>query len=286
MTTAAGRLRELGNAYSAVKPDHYYDRYAEHLRVDPETVEAVLELGVHGGGSVLMWADYFQHAQIFGVDYAPMQIAGDHPRIHLLQANQMDTGAIGRFLQANGVNQLDLIIDDCSHLGYATKQSFWFLFDSYLKPGGYFIIEDWGTGYLEAWPDGAKVVQPDSRLEEQGIFGSHDRGIPGFVKQVVDHTLRYESIVLTAGLVIIKKQSIENAAALARATRLWEDGERFSARRFRTIDLRSRLAQAVIGVVDAVIASLGDSLALELDFIEKGPRDGLTIPDRRCVALA
>lgn len=223
MDRSTGRLRPLGKRHNAVKPDYYYDHYEAHLTVDPDTVTAMLELGVHQGGSLLMWAEYFRRAQIFGVDFGPMTIAGDPSRIHLLQSDQTDTASIARFLRDNGVESLDVIIDDCSHMGFATKTSFEFLFDTFLKPGGYYVIEDWGTGYAETWPDGAKLAEPDPSLEPAGVFRSHDRGIPGFVKQLIDQTARYESIAVTGAFVVVKKQSLENAAAIERATKLWNE---------------------------------------------------------------
>jgi hypothetical protein len=44
--------------------------------------------------------------------------------------------------------ELDLIIDDCSHLYQPTKNSFEVAFP-YLKPGGLYVIEDWGWAH---WP--------------------------------------------------------------------------------------------------------------------------------------
>ena len=134
MDSPRGRLRQLGKQFNAVKPDFYYDHYETHLAVDPNAVSAVLELGVHKGGSLLMWLGYFPNAQIFGVDLGAITFVGDTARIHVLQADRTDTASIATFLRANGVEALDVIIDDCSHMGFQTKQSFDFLFDTFLDP--------------------------------------------------------------------------------------------------------------------------------------------------------
>ena len=42
---------------------------------------------------------------------------------------------------------------------------------THLRPGGLYIIEDWGCGYWPAWPDG----QPDGTA-----------GLPRLVKELVD----------------------------------------------------------------------------------------------------
>ena len=71
-----------------------------------------------------------------------------------------------------------------------------------LKPGGIYVIEDWGTGYWEDWPDGEEF-RPSAkhliyRLRRQYIqdkeyenpkrinYESHGVGMVGFVKQLVD----------------------------------------------------------------------------------------------------
>ncbi len=68
----------------------------------------------------------------------------------------------------------------------------------HLKPGGLYILEDWGTGYMSSWDDGAELsadVGIDG-LEETVPAGdggarrlpSHDFGMVGLVKRLVDHT--------------------------------------------------------------------------------------------------
>jgi SAM-dependent methyltransferase len=223
MILPRGRLAHLGRSHKAFKPAFYYDHYETHLAVDPNEVTGLLELGVRDGGSLLMWRDVFPAAQIFGVDLNPASVADETARVHQIQANQTDGDTIGAYLRARGVNELDVIIDDCSHIGSVTKQSFWYLYNTFLKPGGYYVIEDWGTGYWESWIDGAERVEPDPATEAAGIFLSHGHGIPGFVKQLIDCTKIYQSLVVTEAFVIIKKQSPENRAAVDRHVKQWQD---------------------------------------------------------------
>jgi len=226
MWFAAGELRRLGRKHGAVKPDFYYDCYEKHLDVNPNEVAAVLELGVHRGGSLLMWMELFPRAKILGVDHGAIAVDDTLPRIRVLQADQTDTASIGRFLQANGIAQLDIVIDDCSHLGVATKQSFWYLFENVLRPGGLYIIEDWGTGYLPEWTDGTERVPPDVSSEGAGIFQSHQHGIPGFIKQLVDCTKKYEYLIVTPAFVLVKKQTVEGGAKLAAESEQWKWAQR------------------------------------------------------------
>jgi len=222
MWFAAGELRRLGRKYGAVKPDFYYDDYETHLNINPSEVTAVLELGVHRGGSLLMWMELFPRAKILGVDYLAIAVDDTLPRVRVLRADQTDTVSIGGFLKANGIEQLDIVIDDCSHLGLATKQSFWFLFEHFLRPGGFYVIEDWGTGYLPAWTDGVAPVPPDVSSEGSGIFRSHQHGIPGFVKQLVDCTDKFEYLVVAPAFVLFKKHTVERRAAINAEAEQWK----------------------------------------------------------------
>jgi hypothetical protein len=217
MHFSRGRLERLGVKYQAFKPEFYYGHYETHLAVDPNDVRAVLELGVREGGSLLAWMEFFPQAQIFGVDLGTVTLAGNSERIHLLQADQTDTTAIGNFLQSHGVDSIDIIIDDCAHVGFLAKQSFWYLYNSFLKPGGYYVIEDWGVGYWDTWPDGAKLIEPDPASEPNGVFHSHENGLPGFIKQLIDQPI-FESIVLTAAFAVMKKPTEQYSAEIARST--------------------------------------------------------------------
>ncbi len=73
-------------------------------------------------------------------------------------------------------------------MGLLTKASFWHLFDNHLKSGGMYIIEDWGTGYLDDWPDGKQFnlsTQTDPKPGKHP-FACHSYGMVGFVKELVD----------------------------------------------------------------------------------------------------
>ena len=113
----------------------------------------------------------------------------------------------------------DLIIDDASHIGELTKTTFWHLFDHHLKPGGLYAIEDWGTGYLDDFPDGKQFEPKPSTLNP---FPCHSNGMVGFVKELVDEqgagsiTLgrneefrlsKFESLLVTSGVILVTKMA-------------------------------------------------------------------------------
>ncbi|HQR08765.1 MAG TPA: class I SAM-dependent methyltransferase [Gemmatales bacterium] len=169
-----------------------YDRLFEHLVQQPIKL---LEVGIYHGGSMRLWRDYFPNGQIVGVDLNIADNLKSEERIQIFQGSQDDGEFLHRVASQTAPEGFDIIIDDASHLGSLTKQTFWHLFDQHLKPGGLYIIEDWGTGYWEDWPDGKAQQQPSwwSRLLQK-LKGStlkdhwptHSYGMVGFVKELID----------------------------------------------------------------------------------------------------
>jgi hypothetical protein len=160
------------------------------------------ELGIASGGSLLHWADYFPHGEIVGLDRQLPDIK--HPRVRMVRGDQTDPAA----LDACG-DVFDIVIDDCSHIASAAKVSFEHLFPKVVS-GGFYAIEDWGTGYWSNWIDGA------------AFSPGHNAGMVGLVKGLFDRVAinditrgsfeghsdersDIESMTLINGLVIIVK---------------------------------------------------------------------------------
>jgi hypothetical protein len=144
----------------------------------------MLELGVLKGGSLLVWRDCFQKGTIVGLDLAaPSGIHGPADRIHLYQGPQEDSAILKTISAREAPGGFDIIIDDCSYIGRYAMASFRVLFGDHLKPGGIYAIEDWGTGYWSKWPDGRQFSP--AKVKGKRIV-SHDYGMAGFVKSLVD----------------------------------------------------------------------------------------------------
>jgi hypothetical protein len=201
---------------------HYlrnYERYFEHL-TDKEV--RVLELGVKDGGSLLLWRDYFARGLITGLDMDPVKLDDPSGRIRIYQGKQQNTELLDQIARERAPDGFDVIIDDCSHIGVLSRISFWHLFDHHLKRGGIYAIEDWGTGYWDSFFDGA-YYKRHSRTTDRSVlfwlnrafhrlqrsplarstlaasmigtmksiavrrqYHSHDMGMVGFVKELVD----------------------------------------------------------------------------------------------------
>lgn len=153
------------NVYDTDK-QQYWKNYDEFFRPLVGKEISLLELGVHKGGSLLLWHDYFENAIIVGLDVNPVQIDNPTGRIYVYQGLQQDAVLLDRIGQEMAPNGFDVIIDDASHVGDITRISFWHLFYHWLKFGGIYVIEDWGTGYWDVWPDGRRYKLRSSQRSE------------------------------------------------------------------------------------------------------------------------
>jgi SAM-dependent methyltransferase len=141
---------------SLLKNRHLLDIYRD-LTVE-ERIGSIFEIGFFQGGMPLFLADMAAPKKIVAVDWNPPSdelttlIARNNlsSSIELIGGvDQADTGRIRSILDVQfGSEPLDLIIDDCSHHYAPTKACFEALF-GYLRPGGKYIIEDWGWTH---WP--------------------------------------------------------------------------------------------------------------------------------------
>lgn len=168
----------------------------------------LLELGVHTGSSLVLWRDYFPLGTIVGIDIDLSRSIPASGRIHLFEGDQADRTLLSRVASQVAPDGFDIIIDDASHLGEQTKVAFWHLFDHHLKPNGLYVIEDWGTGYWDDWPDGksldlgAYACNHSRRhalwkallrfLRVKRPMLGHNYGIVGFVKQLVDEQAAHD----------------------------------------------------------------------------------------------
>lgn len=241
------------------KNPYLVKNYEEAFSSFLEREVVLLELGVLKAGSLFMWRDYFEKGKIIGLDLYPVKIERNIERIKIYQGKQQDIRLLDRIAKESAPSGFDIIIDDCSHIGEYTRISFWHLFENYLKPDGLFIIEDWGTGYWSRYIDG-KGYRPKSNIQKSFIrrtidllfrkleklekikqfyvyllwsqrieklfvqrrFRSHNYGMVGFVKELIDEcgisditderegngpkrNSKFEKIQIAPGQVIVKK---------------------------------------------------------------------------------
>lgn len=143
-----------------LKPKAFIDTYLSLL----ERVRAknVLEFGIWQGGSALFLAAAGKLDRLVGIDIgeplpAVQNILASHPlgrsvRLHF-RTSQDDTPRVRSIVQDEfGATPLDMIVDDASHFYAETRASFEATF-GYLRPGGIYVIEDWGWAHWPEWQD-------------------------------------------------------------------------------------------------------------------------------------
>lgn len=171
--------------YDTDKPAIYFDRYAHEFGHLFSSEIALLELGVQRGGSMYLWRDLFPNGQIAGLDLNPIPIDDPSGRIHVYQGFQQDTSILDSLAAEVAPAGFDIVIDDASHLGEYSRSSFWHLFRHHLKPGGIYVLEDWGCAYWDEWPDGHRYA---GARESIGDFRSQqtadEDASPGFREHV------------------------------------------------------------------------------------------------------
>jgi hypothetical protein len=198
---------------------HYLEVYDPVLSPWTDKDVKLLEIGVRRGGSLQLWRDYFPKGMIVGIDIELPQDFIPGERIQLFKGSQADTQFLSQVAAKMVPKGFDIIIDDASHIGELSKTTFWHLFHHHLQPGGLYVIEDWGTGYFDDFPDGKKFDPKPSPLDP---FPSHSHGMVGFVKELVDEqaagsiTLgrkeqfrlsKFASLLITEGVVVVTKMA-------------------------------------------------------------------------------
>lgn len=233
---------------------HYFANYEKYLGPLRKKSLKFLELGIARGDSLKHWESWLPHSDIVGVDINPCNVTFDSGRVHCYVGEQQDKALLDRIAGECAPEGFDVIIDDAAHVGQLARISFWHLFENHLKPGGYYFIEDWGTGYWPQYPDG-KHYRPeevglswhervlDDMHRSPGVnallplrkavgwvrwnlvrrrFHGHDRGMVGFVKELIDEcgaedmthasfgtgkprSSRFEWMRISLGHVVIRK---------------------------------------------------------------------------------
>ncbi len=181
----------------AKKPEHYLDLYEQYFLPLRHKKLMFLELGIYGGQSLRYFSNIFPKATIIGLDINPCPVTFDTNRIKTYQGSQDDPDIIKRIIAENNISNFDIIVDDCSHIGSLTCDSFNLLFP-HLKKEGLYVIEDWETGYKGDYTEGAEF-NPDNHLiykkqKEPVIFESHQISISRFLKQLI-YKKQKESVI-------------------------------------------------------------------------------------------
>ena len=192
LNSIAARFADGTNAATKLAAGKIYDLYEFYLREWADRPITLLELGVHSGESLKTLATYFKNGRIIGIDINDRGADfSSYPNVTFVMADQRYGARLAEICATHAPDGLDVIIDDASHYGTWSLMSYNSLFP-FLKPGGYYMVEDWGTGYWDSWADGSRFQQFTPEVTDGQIgkrIPSHDFGMVGFVKYLVDEVM-------------------------------------------------------------------------------------------------
>ncbi|MGH8984771.1 MAG: class I SAM-dependent methyltransferase [Acidimicrobiia bacterium] len=135
--------------------------YGQVLAKEPTSpVRRMFEIGLWDGGSAVFWALTLMPDVLIGID---MSQRGDSPYFTRVLSdrgltdriithwgvNQKDTVRLKELAAVHAGGELDLVVDDGSHLYGPTKASFEALFP-FVRPGGWYIVEDWAWEHMRS----------------------------------------------------------------------------------------------------------------------------------------
>lgn len=128
---------------------HYYTEvYDRFFLPIKDSARKIFEIGIEKGASLKMWQKYFPNAVIYGIDIVDCSYL-DSDSIKTSVADQSDRNQLKRSIDIFG-GDFDIIVDDGGHGMEQQQVSFGYLF-KYVKPGGYYIIEDVHTSLLPGY---------------------------------------------------------------------------------------------------------------------------------------
>lgn len=132
---------DIGTNVNTDKITHHgYDRfYPDYIKRD---IKKLLEIGVEDYCSIKLWLEYCPNAFIYGFD---IKTELNNERVKVIRGDQSNEADLNN-LKNNIGDNIDVILDDGSHIPTHQLSSFVKLFPSVIN-GGIYIIEDIETSY-------------------------------------------------------------------------------------------------------------------------------------------
>jgi hypothetical protein len=152
-----------------------YDEFISKYKNEPIKI---LEIGIGSGPSLYIWYEFFPNAKIYAIDVDDHSNKNNE-RVTTYVCDQSDRNGLEKLM--NVIGEVDLIIDDGSHVIKHQQISLGFLF-KYLKNGGQYWIEDLHTsdksvwdgktlyGYDMSFNDGESTVEVLESFNDKKIF--------------------------------------------------------------------------------------------------------------------
>jgi hypothetical protein len=204
-----------------------YQRVKRHLW--ESSTSNILEIGIYRGGSAPFFHRFFDAQRLVCIDLAtspaiPLENYRRRWAPGVIRTyygvDQADRPKVTTIVEEEFSSPIDLVIDDASHCYEETKTTLEIVFP-YLRPGGIYVIEDWG------WAHTPEAQLPDYYLADKSaltnlvfdlimIYGSESEVI--------------QNIEFSPGMMWIKKGSAEVPIGTFRV-------EDYAPKRGRTLNL-------------------------------------------------
>lgn len=123
---------------------NYHNTYTEILRPMINEEFNLFEIGIVKGNSIKVWEDYLKNAKINGLDSA-QELHQD--RVRIFKGDQNNINDLQNIV--NTLSNCRIIIDNGSHIPQHQLKSFNFLFKNLLESGGYYVIENVESSYMD-----------------------------------------------------------------------------------------------------------------------------------------
>lgn len=189
------------------KPRHMVEKSVEIGQ--QQKISKIFEMGILKGGSVVLYDQIFQPLKIAAIDHTPEPLnalatyIAKHGKLDIIKPyygiSQADRLTMEKILSFEFPDRdIDLIIDDASHMYEETREAFNICFP-YLTSGGLYIIEDWAWAHWagDLWQNknptfGDKTALSNLLIELFMLAAT----CPGFIKEIsIDHN----SIIIKKG---------------------------------------------------------------------------------------
>jgi|MDSZ01.2.fsa_nt_gb hypothetical protein len=148
----------------------------------------MLEIGVLGGDSLLIWEKYFPNATIYGLDTFErvgmgnvLNNIGNKSNIKLHKVNSHRKNEVDDFFKNNKNLKFDIILDDGWHNPWGQIQTFHNFKDSLHKDGLYIIEDLWQLDRTVEYPKEVKQIElnnPTFSTDEMNVKDYFEYNIP------------------------------------------------------------------------------------------------------------
>ncbi|MDP9120941.1 MAG: glycoside hydrolase family 99-like domain-containing protein [Acidobacteriota bacterium] len=198
---------ELGDAcFGFYKNRHLVELFDRFWSATSFRPRRMLEIGIWDGGSTAFWFEHLRPERLVAIDLRDREDSPYFRRYVTAQGledrvltrwrtDQADRAALLEIVERDLGGELDLVIDDGSHLDVPTRASFETLFPL-LPPGGLYIIEDWAW---EHWPE----------FQDPGHFWAGEEGLTALVGELVAATgssrTLLRSVSVYEGFVVVER---------------------------------------------------------------------------------